>query len=137
MLFQSLQLILVLKSLKQYETTTTKVIIQVAAHVLAYMNSCVNPFLYAFLSDNFRKAFRKVNNPSSASCTQNSSFIINSSEKNSPSNYRKNIIPNQESPSSITNNVTNLNNISIITTTETTTTTTNKTPACTFEMVSF
>lgn len=35
-------------------------IIQIVAHVLSYMNSCVNPILYAFLSENFRKAFRKV-----------------------------------------------------------------------------
>jgi hypothetical protein len=34
--------------------------IQIVSHVLAYMNSCVNPILYAFLSDHFRKAFRKV-----------------------------------------------------------------------------
>uniref|UniRef100_A0A336KQD6 CSON014148 protein n=1 Tax=Culicoides sonorensis TaxID=179676 RepID=A0A336KQD6_CULSO len=54
-----IQLILVLKSLKLYETTKTNVIMQVVSHVLAYMNSCVNPVLYAFLSDNFRKAFRK------------------------------------------------------------------------------
>jgi hypothetical protein len=30
------------------------------------MNSCVNPILYAFLSDHFRKAFRKVINFRSA-----------------------------------------------------------------------
>lgn len=35
-------------------------VIQIIAHVLAYMNSCVNPILYAFLSENFRKAFFKV-----------------------------------------------------------------------------
>lgn len=34
--------------------------VQIVSHVLAYMNSCVNPILYAFLSENFRKAFRKV-----------------------------------------------------------------------------
>ncbi|KAK0162249.1 hypothetical protein PV327_008601 [Microctonus hyperodae] len=55
-----IQLILVAKSLDSYPITTTSVMIQVASHVLAYMNSCVNPILYAFLSENFRKAFRKI-----------------------------------------------------------------------------
>ncbi|GLH06464.1 G-protein coupled receptor moody [Gryllus bimaculatus] len=55
-----IQVILVLKTLDQYEITNTTVMLQIASHVLAYMNSCVNPILYAFLSDNFRKAFRKV-----------------------------------------------------------------------------
>ena len=53
-------MILVLKSLKRYETTHITVTIQIVSHVLAYTNSCVNPVLYAFLSENFRKAFRKV-----------------------------------------------------------------------------
>ncbi|XP_015117383.1 allatostatin-A receptor isoform X1 [Diachasma alloeum] len=55
-----IQVILVAKSLDSYPMTTTSVMIQVASHVMAYMNSCVNPILYAFLSDNFRKAFRKI-----------------------------------------------------------------------------
>jgi 7 transmembrane receptor (rhodopsin family) len=55
-----IQLVLVLKSLDLFEITPLNVMIQITSHVLAYMNSCVNPILYAFLSDNFRKAFRKV-----------------------------------------------------------------------------
>lgn len=57
-----IQLILVLKSVDRYEITNTSVMVQIVSHVLAYMNSCVNPILYAFLSDHFRKAFRKVIN---------------------------------------------------------------------------
>lgn len=66
-----MQIILVLKSLKMYGITHVTVIIQIISHVLAYTNSCVNPVLYAFLSDNFRKAFRKVSNDA---------FITNISE---------------------------------------------------------
>ncbi|KAJ9593788.1 hypothetical protein L9F63_027568, partial [Diploptera punctata] len=53
-------MILVLKSADLYDITNTSVMIQIISHVLAYMNSCVNPILYAFLSDHFRKAFRKI-----------------------------------------------------------------------------
>ncbi|KAL0278608.1 UNVERIFIED_CONTAM: hypothetical protein PYX00_000381 [Menopon gallinae] len=55
-----IQVILVLKSMNMYAITQTTVLIQVISHVLAYSNSCVNPILYAYLSENFRKAFRKV-----------------------------------------------------------------------------
>ncbi|KAI9562494.1 putative allatostatin A receptor [Daphnia sinensis] len=55
-----IQLVLVLKSLALFEITPFTVMIQIVSHVLAYMNSCVNPFLYALISDNFRKAFRKI-----------------------------------------------------------------------------
>lgn len=55
-----IQIVLVLKSLGQYEMNPTNIIIQITSHVFAYMNSCVNPILYAFLSENFRKAFRKL-----------------------------------------------------------------------------
>lgn len=33
---------------------------RIMSHCLAYGNSCVNPILYAFLSENFRKACRQV-----------------------------------------------------------------------------
>uniref|UniRef100_H3AM24 G-protein coupled receptors family 1 profile domain-containing protein n=2 Tax=Latimeria chalumnae TaxID=7897 RepID=H3AM24_LATCH len=33
---------------------------RIASHCLAYGNSCVNPIIYAFLSENFRKAYREV-----------------------------------------------------------------------------
>ncbi|CAG7785239.1 unnamed protein product [Allacma fusca] len=55
-----IQIVLLLKSIHVYNINDVTVAIQITSHVLGYMNSCVNPILYAFLSENFRKAFRKV-----------------------------------------------------------------------------
>uniref|UniRef100_A0A182HLU3 G-protein coupled receptors family 1 profile domain-containing protein n=1 Tax=Anopheles arabiensis TaxID=7173 RepID=A0A182HLU3_ANOAR len=56
-----IQVILVLKSVDVFKPDTHfKISLQIVSHVLAYTSSCINPLLYAFLSENFRKAFRKV-----------------------------------------------------------------------------
>lgn len=56
-----IQIILLLKSKGMYTSNTHLTIaLQIVAHILAYASSCVNPLLYAFLSENFRKSFRKV-----------------------------------------------------------------------------
>lgn len=60
-LISLLQIILLLKGNKLFEICTNfHAFLQVFSHVVAYASSCINPVLYAFLSENFRKAFKKV-----------------------------------------------------------------------------
>ena len=86
-------MILVLKSVERYEITNTSVMFQIVSHVLAYMNSCVNPILYAFLSDHFRKAFRKVINCGNTHSAQAGARYHHASTKQAQANGRG---PNNE-----------------------------------------
>ncbi|SPP80789.1 allatostatin-A receptor [Drosophila guanche] len=62
-LWLPVQLILLLKALHVYEADNLfLIIVQICAQTLAYSSSCINPLLYAFLSENFRKAFYKAIN---------------------------------------------------------------------------
>ncbi|KAL8588374.1 hypothetical protein ACOMHN_024751 [Nucella lapillus] len=54
-----IQIILLMQQLNIYPPDILFIGIQLASNCLAYMNSCVNPILYAFLSENFRRSFRK------------------------------------------------------------------------------
>jgi len=57
-----IQVILVLRSLKMYPINVTSITIQIISLLFAYSNSCVNPILYAFLSEPFRRGFCAVVN---------------------------------------------------------------------------
>ncbi|XP_049637729.1 galanin receptor type 1 [Suncus etruscus] len=43
-----------------FPLTPTSFLFRILAHCLAYSNSSMNPIIYAFLSENFRKAYRQV-----------------------------------------------------------------------------
>ena len=59
-----------------YPEGTWFYIFQTLATCLAYMNSCMNPIVYAFLSENFRKSFRKLICCNATSCNASNNIEI-------------------------------------------------------------
>lgn len=55
-----IQIIFIIQNFGNYAQGVPAIAAQMVSNCLAYMNSCVNPILYAFLSDNFRRSFRKL-----------------------------------------------------------------------------
>lgn len=56
-----IQMMLIMMRLQIHEITINYVALQVFAHILGYMNSCVNPIVYAFASENFNNSFKRSN----------------------------------------------------------------------------
>ena len=55
-----IQIIFMLQHFGNYSTSILSAGIQMVANCLAYMNSCVNPVIYTFLSETYRNAFTKL-----------------------------------------------------------------------------
>ncbi|KAH3698314.1 mu-type opioid receptor-like isoform X1 [Dreissena polymorpha] len=51
--------------------------LRIAFHILAYANSCVNPFVYAFMSKNFRDGFKQ----SVLACLRGSEYLMRSKSR--------------------------------------------------------
>ncbi|KAJ8024564.1 G-protein coupled receptor 54 [Holothuria leucospilota] len=45
---------------KRFPVNNGMYIFRVVSHILSYGNSCCNPFIYAFMGENFRKHFKKA-----------------------------------------------------------------------------
>ncbi|TRY69146.1 hypothetical protein TCAL_09735 [Tigriopus californicus] len=55
-----IHVILIMRGMKIYPNNPVTVTMQIISHILAYSNSCVNPILYAWLSEPFRRGFWAV-----------------------------------------------------------------------------
>lgn len=55
-----IQIIFMIRMAGKYTTNAFNFWLHLVANCLAYTNSCINPILYAFLSENFRKSFRNL-----------------------------------------------------------------------------
>ena len=82
-----IQLVLLLKSLNWYHMNPSTLIIQITSHTLAYTNSCVNPILYGFFSENFRKSFHRVVRRSICRSVHNNVKVSKKSTTESRNNF--------------------------------------------------
>lgn len=55
-----IQILFMIQSFGTFDQSAVSAGFQMASNCLAYMNSCVNPILYAFLSENFRRSFMRL-----------------------------------------------------------------------------
>ena len=55
-----------------FPLTSGTLALQIVSHCLSYANSCVNPLIYAFVSNQFRKDFKSV-----CQCPKVSRAIVN------------------------------------------------------------
>lgn len=110
-----IQIMLILMRLKSHKITATYVAVQVFAHTLGYMNSCVNPIVYAFASETFNQSFKKswlarwffCYCCSSSSSTLNTTASTNQTNNNN-NNSQSNQLINGLAHSTNNNNCANL-----------------------------
>uniref|UniRef100_A0A6G1SF41 Allatostatin-A receptor n=1 Tax=Aceria tosichella TaxID=561515 RepID=A0A6G1SF41_9ACAR len=102
-----IQIMLILMRLKSHNITPTYVAIQVIAHTLGYMNSCVNPIIYAFTTESFYQSLKRSRFGGRClalfCCGQYSSNQLNNNNNTTNNNNNNNGLNNGHSTNGLSN----------------------------------